>query len=332
MIRFSVVIPTRNRPELFDQALASVLVQTEADIEVIVVNDGSDPAHDAAYAAIAVRAGPRARFLGLPRRAGGHGPAHAANTGVEAAQGAYVGFLDDDDVWTDPTHLHRAGRAIELAGELDLFLSDQVAWHDGEPQPGPVWIEDLPRVGDLQVADAAGSHRVTAAILLRATGFCHLNTLIVRRAFFLELSGFDEGLRYEQDRDFYLRAIDRARTIRYAPFKVARHNVPVAASGANMSTIVSTAEKRLYQLRLLDRLILSAVRPEIRRYATRHKAYALQRLAEELTAAGSHATATRYAVQALAVRPSAASLASALANGVRACAGALASGAGSSRH
>ena len=318
MTRFSVILPTRDRPELFRQALGSVLAQSDAEFNIVVVNDGSDPTHAAAYGAIEAESDGRMQFLELAHRSRGHGPSYALNTGAAHACGDYLCFLDDDDLWTDPYHLSRAARAIALAGDLDLYLADQEAWSDGAIQPPPIWIEDLlAHVPDLLPPDQSGCHAVTPDELLRANGFCHLNTLIVRRALFMELGGLDESLRYESDRDFYLRAIDRASTIRYAPFRVARHHVPVAARAANVSTMVSTAEKRLCQLRLLDKQILSARWPEIRQYAWMHKAYTLQKLADELAGAGLCRTAARYAREALAVRPSAGWLAMTMLYGAR---------------
>jgi hypothetical protein len=316
--RFSVILPTRNRPELFRQAFGSVLAQSDPDFDIVVVNDGSDSMHAAGYGAIEAGADGRTQFLALAHRSRGHGPSYALNAGAEHARGDYLCFLDDDDLWTDPYHLSRAARAIALTGELDLYMADQVAWSDGVIRPPPIWIEDLlAHAPDLPGPDASGCYAATAGMLLRAHGFCHLNTLIVRRAFFLELGGLDEDLRYESDRDFYLRAIDRATTIRYAPFKVARHNVPVAARAANMSTMVSNAEKRLCQLRLLDKQVLSARWPEIRQYAWMHKAYTLQKLADELAGAGLCMMAARYAREALAVRPSARWLAMTMLYGAR---------------
>ncbi len=237
MTRFSVILPTHNRPELFAHALTSVLAQEEADFEVIVVNDTSGPEFAAAYSAIQAAADSRVRFLALGGRPTGHGHGYSANHGVDHASGEYICFLDDDDFWVDARHLHRASKAIDLAGGLDLYMSDQMACFNGAQRPPPIWIEDLLfQVPDLPGPDQVGCYAVTPASLLRARGFCHLNTLIVKRSLYLQLNGIDENLRYECDRDFYLRAIDVAGTMRYAPFMVSRHNVPVPGAGANLTT------------------------------------------------------------------------------------------------
>jgi glycosyltransferase involved in cell wall biosynthesis len=87
---FSVVIPTYNRPEFLAQAIASVCTQTVDDFEIVVVDNGSDPPTE-------IEGNPRARVV---RIAGNRGAAAARNTGLDAARGEYVAFLDDDDVFT----------------------------------------------------------------------------------------------------------------------------------------------------------------------------------------------------------------------------------------
>ncbi|WP_238007262.1 glycosyltransferase family 2 protein [Dactylosporangium sp. AC04546] len=89
----SVVIPTRNRPELVVRAVRSALAQTVQDIEVVVIIDGPDPATVAALEAIGDE---RVRPIELP--ASGGAPA-ARNHGVDAANADWVAFLDDDDEW-----------------------------------------------------------------------------------------------------------------------------------------------------------------------------------------------------------------------------------------
>jgi glycosyltransferase involved in cell wall biosynthesis len=86
--QFSVIIPTYNRDQLLQEAIDSVLEQTIDDFEVIVVNDGGK--------APTVPDDPRIRVV---TRSNG-GPAAARNEGIRAAQGAYVTFLDDDDLYT----------------------------------------------------------------------------------------------------------------------------------------------------------------------------------------------------------------------------------------
>lgn len=89
----SVVIPTRNRPELVARAVRSALDQTLREIEVIVVIDGPD---DDTRAKLAADSDPRLRVMALDSSGGAPS---ARNTGVEHATAPYTALLDDDDEW-----------------------------------------------------------------------------------------------------------------------------------------------------------------------------------------------------------------------------------------
>lgn len=298
---FSVLMPTRNRAALFVEALASVLGQLYRDLEVVVIDDGSGEA-DAARCRALCAADERVRLVALPRRSRGHGQSYALNEGAEAARGRFLCFLDDDDSWTDPGHLARVAGLLAHAAPLpELILCNQHAFRAGVPLGRTVWIEDLE--GRLNRApDALGAYTVTPEELLACQAHCHVNTTIVRRDFYLDLGGLDEGLRYECDREFYLRAIDRAALIRFLPPVVARHNVPDPKAGASMSTAESELSRRLYQLRVFDKVATGAARPALRRYALRQRAYALAHVAAAASAAGNRDAAGLYAREARLAR------------------------------
>ncbi len=104
--RVSVVIPVYNGAAYLAQAIDSVLSQRHADLEVIVIDDGSED--DSAE--IAFRFGASVRCIGQP-----HGGAGAArNAGVAVSTGAFLAFLDADDLWTPG----------KLAAQMDLLLSN----------------------------------------------------------------------------------------------------------------------------------------------------------------------------------------------------------------
>jgi glycosyltransferase involved in cell wall biosynthesis len=304
---FSVIIPTRDRPSDFSVALGSVLDQRGAEFEVVVVNDGSGPEQAAAYAGLAVLADPRVRMLNLARRPNGHGQAYALNEGVRDAKTPYIAFLDDDDCWTDSGYLERVSRSIAGMGQgkVDLHLSNQAAYMGSEQRPGPIWIEELTKIAqqDRTPEGRFGAYAVTVDQLLRCRGFCHVNTLIVRRELYSAVGGMDEGIRWECDHDLYLRLIDHAESILYDPSIVARHNVPDPAKAASMTTSVSLLERRLFQLRVMDKAALFAKHPGIRAHGRRRKGHALKIIAEELAANGRAKEAAWYAGQALAALP-----------------------------
>ncbi|MGH7121844.1 MAG: hypothetical protein ACREFP_23100, partial [Acetobacteraceae bacterium] len=173
------------------------------------------------------------------------------------------------------------------------------------PRPGPIWLEDLPRILARSGGkpDPHGAYKVTLEVLLECGNHCHTNTLIVLRALFREIGGMDEMSRWEYDRDLYLRLIDRATMMLYLPITVARHNIPDPARAANMTTAISEFERRLFQIRLLDRAALFARHPAIRHNARLNKAYTLKRIAELLAGEGRYGDAAFYAREALGAGP-----------------------------
>jgi GT2 family glycosyltransferase len=102
---FSVIVPTYDRAGFLAEAIASVRQQTLGDFECIVVDDASpDP--------VTVAADPRIRVI---RRETNGGCAAARNTGLRAARGRFVAFLDDDDTYL-PDRLEMVRAALGRAG------------------------------------------------------------------------------------------------------------------------------------------------------------------------------------------------------------------------
>lgn len=298
---FSVVIPTRNRPDMLAAAVDSVLAQSHASAEIIVVDDGSEEAHRRQVRALCARHSAGCALIELPRRERGHGPSFARNTGIGRARGHYLCFLDDDDWWTDPEHLARALRCARGDGTgFDLYLANQAAYRDGHKVQGAIWLESL--ASDLKtraVPDANGCYPVSVAELLAQGGFCHLNTTIISRSLCERIGGFDESLRYEEDRDFYLRSIQGATSIRYAPSFVSRHNIPNPKQQDSASTAISDLEKHLMQLRVLDKAIMLSDDEGIRAYAMRHKRWVLLKVSDACRALGRSGAARYYRWEAI---------------------------------
>ena len=310
---FSVILATRDRPELFAEALASVLAQEQAVFEVIVVNDGSTAANMAAYeevwAKASSRLGRRFQIHTLVHRPRGHGQSYSINFGVALAKGKYVCFLDDDDRWTDPLHLQRATAAIDARVQrgavVDLFMGNQDAWSADGKRVGTLWLGDLERqlsVGG-EVPDSTGCYAVDVEALTKCSGFCHLNCLIVRRALFEQVGGMDEGIRWECDRDIYLKLIEAGSLKLHHPTVMAYHRVPDPKKANNMTTMLGMVEKRLLQTVVMDRALARSHNRWIRKHAREHKAYALKKIAVEFANAGNWTDASHYAGQALGAAP-----------------------------
>lgn len=298
--RFTVVIPSRNRTHLLEAAIASVLAQSERDYRIVVVDDGSDSEHAEGYRQLAARIGPVVELVSLPHTPAGHGPSYVINTGAWIGKGKLLAFLDDDDVWTDQSHLEKAREAFESHPDAEAYFTNQVAVHAGSTEEQLLWLGGLQSVlqqdGNERID---GVYRPTVDQLLRAGGFAHLNTMIITRSLFDRVNGLDPNIRWEGDRDFYLRLIDEARGILFNPAVVARHHVPDPTRQDNITTATSYYTRMLSQLDVLNKAALFAKHPGIRAHGRRHKVFTLQRIAQRLASEGRLRDAVYYSSQAL---------------------------------
>jgi len=95
----SIIMPTFNRLEFLEPAIASVFAQTFEDWELIVADDGSSEPTRGYLRAMQDR--PRVHVISMPHTGK---PSIVSNVAIRAARGEYLAFLDSDDVWL-PTKL-----------------------------------------------------------------------------------------------------------------------------------------------------------------------------------------------------------------------------------
>jgi glycosyltransferase involved in cell wall biosynthesis len=191
MVAVSVIIPTRNRSHLVECAVQSVLRQTWTDLEVIVVIDGSDPSTVEVLKQIS---DPRLRVILLP--ASGGAP-RARNTGIQAAQGEWVAFLDDDDEW----HLGKLEKQFQLAQTLSCpYPIIACRMTIKTPRGQFVVPRRFPNEGE-----SISNYLFLRPNLVQGDGFFLTSMLLTRRQLMLDIP-FQEGLKMCQDLDWLLRA------------------------------------------------------------------------------------------------------------------------------
>ena len=181
----SVVIPSRDRRALVGNAVASALAQSERSLEVIVVDDGSEPPLPR----------PRDRRARLIRRNRSGGAAAARNAGLAAAKGRWVTFIDDDDRLL-PDMVERALAAI--AGSR---LPPPVSCVSGIDVVGPEGRLIERRV---PAPHPRGEHFQLEAL---PAGASHLTkqSLVVEAEVLRSVGGFDESLSPRAWSDLFLR-------------------------------------------------------------------------------------------------------------------------------
>src|ERR1700754_1699836 len=183
--KVSVVIPTRNRPELVQRALISALSQSFKNLEVIVVIDGSDPSTRAQLSEIKDH---RLTVVALEESVGG---AEARNVGARHARGQWIALLDDDDEWLPGKIATQLALAEQSGNSRTLVTSLYL-----ERRPGKV---DMVRPRRLPRKD----ERITDYMFDYLCYF-QTSTFFCSRELFLDIS-FTAGLKNFQDIDWFLR-------------------------------------------------------------------------------------------------------------------------------
>lgn len=246
----SVVIPTRNRAGLLGCAIRSVLNQTYQDLEVIVVDDGST---DGGETERVIRSFGDARLRYL-RHSSSRGGGAARNTGIRAAAGRYIAFLDDDDEW-EPNKTVRQLRVLDCYDAV-LCTSDE----DGRDKR---WG----RVCTVTPADLREGKYTSGG-----TG------VLMAQAFILKQLLFDETLKRCQDWDLFIRLANRC-MVGYLHEPLVRYNEGAhdRISNAIINLPPSEVEK---QLRILEKHKDFFGRRWFRRHMCRFLLYGLKHRAD----------------------------------------------------
>ncbi|QDS88344.1 GalNAc(5)-diNAcBac-PP-undecaprenol beta-1,3-glucosyltransferase [Rosistilla ulvae] len=203
--RITVIIPTFNRERWLPRSIASVQNQTFQDWELLVVDDGST---DQSMALLESFAAEDARIQVL-RNCRGKGVSGARNTGIDAARGDYVAFLDSDDEWM-PSHLEKslvaldqydgAVQACSASAERRLEATGETFGASlgvgGELNPDGVGEQVV-----LQAAEVLESY-------IQGKGPLEIQTFVIRREA-LGDTRFPEDLRIGEDGFFFASLADR---------------------------------------------------------------------------------------------------------------------------
>jgi glycosyltransferase involved in cell wall biosynthesis len=188
MQKVSVVIPTRNRPEMLSAAIDSVLAQTFTDYEIVVVINGPDNPATPKTFEIAVATG--CRIVRTERA----GIAVALNAGIAAAQGEWIALLDDDDLW-EPNRLEAALKRADAAA-ADVIFCNIVKFDETRSALEP------------PLRPPPGMSIAEAMTLKNYGGGC--SPAMAKRAAILDVGGFDATLN-SPDWDLWMRLAWRYR-------------------------------------------------------------------------------------------------------------------------
>jgi glycosyltransferase involved in cell wall biosynthesis len=194
----SCIVPVYNRERYVADALDSILAQTHRPIEVIAVDDGSTDGS----AAVIQHYGDRVRYVWQPNG----GPSAARNQGVRVARGAFLAFLDSDDLW-HPEKLARQLARFDARPELDLCVTALRSFVQSDTVD-----DDDPRLHKAYFREAS-------------TGHVSFTTVLVRRAAFERVGPFNEAVSVAEDREWMLRAAECGLIREHLPQVLARYRL-----------------------------------------------------------------------------------------------------------
>ena len=187
----SVILPVYNREDTILRALDSVLMQTFRNMEVIVIDDGSD---DSTAEIVRNCRDSRVRLVCLPVNGGANA---ARNAGIRLAEGTYIAFQDSDDKWL----------ADKLEKQIGYMLSADVpACYCPYILHGENGRYAVP--GDYKNRDFCERNLTET---LRTDNIIGTPTLIVKRDIFSDIGLFDEAMQRMQDYELAVRLVKKYR-------------------------------------------------------------------------------------------------------------------------
>lgn len=192
--RVSVIVPVYNRAHCLRAAVSSIRATGYSDLEIVIVDDGSTDQSLRVAKDLESEAPSTIRVLRHPDRRN-HGPGASRNLGGHLSSGAYLCFLDSDDM------------VLPHRFEVAVALLDEDATIDGVAEP-------------FSIQDGNGAPRASiekrSALISRLLGpglRWNTNSILLRRACFLDVGGFSERLRTCEDVVLWLKLALSARIV-----------------------------------------------------------------------------------------------------------------------
>ncbi len=193
--RVSIIIPCYNAERWVAATLESALAQTWPEKEIIVVNDGSTDGSAAAARAFAARG---VRIIDQPNR----GASAARNTGLRAARGDFIQFLDADDLLA-PDKIAPQARLL-AAGDGTRLASG--AWARFESDPASAVFTSFPNWRDLTGVEFLQLHYEEFCMM-------HPAAWLAPRALLDRAGPWDESLSLNDDGEYFARVMLASRGI-----------------------------------------------------------------------------------------------------------------------
>jgi glycosyltransferase involved in cell wall biosynthesis len=167
----SIIIPVFNREAFLPELLENIFAQNYFPLEIIVVDDGSTDG-----SAALIKSYPRVNYIYQTNK----GPSAARNTGLAAATGEFIAFIDSDDLWADE-NLLALSKCLINNQHADI-------------------AEGL--IQEVNLTDSADSKIISTSPFYN----CLLGSCLIRKSILDKVGYFNEQLLYTEDVDWFIRA------------------------------------------------------------------------------------------------------------------------------
>jgi len=222
----TLIVLTYNQARYVDDALASVVAQTSADFEVVLVDNASADGSAERLAAWLPKLAMPAKLVVNPRN---YGVSGGKNVGLEHASGEFICGLAGDDMY-EPTKIARGLEMFRTLGaEVGVIFSDAtLVTDDGEPCGR--WFTPPRHFAEGAIfADLCGASFIPAP------------TTMIRRRALDEVGGYDTR-RFVEDYDMWLRLSTRGHEFRYLDEPLVRYRLSPLGASRNPATQALTRE------------------------------------------------------------------------------------------
>ncbi|MGK0446277.1 MAG: glycosyltransferase involved in cell wall biosynthesis [Polaribacter sp.] len=185
---FSIIIPLYNKSAYIEKAVKSVLAQTFAHFELIIVNDGST---DESVNIVQQFTDLRIRIINQPNL----GVSSARNKGINKASYDYIAFLDADD-WWDKNFLEEMNNLIEEVPEAGLYGCNYFHVKNKQNRLSKVGLSEGFKFGYINYFNTYSN---TFAVPFNCS------FVVVKKQVLLENDGFNHNLKFGEDFDLWVR-------------------------------------------------------------------------------------------------------------------------------
>lgn len=244
--KVSVIIPTYNRAKFIAKAVRSVQSQNYDNIEILIVDDGSDD-HTQAVIVALQKEMPNIIYCHNEKS---KGPSGARNTGISKATGDYITFLDSDDIWLN-NHLNEGLEILNQNPTIDVLFGNYSIFNLKYDRHLFDWFDQKKILHTLKSIQLSPTVRILDDNLFKALiqeNFFALGSSIIKKSIIAGIL-FDESIKYSEDRDFAINLFKQANAsfaFREDPVFIAYIHESNFYSIKNNSNRMQIAEAHIY--------------------------------------------------------------------------------------